>query len=523
MSEVLLTVYDNKCYVESNDSSVHYFLYDALSREFPGKKYMKKNTSWDGIFRFYSYQYHSFKTGLLSYVCKLLRSAGHEFEIEDKRTKFFIPKEDIYQVKIKNKDKKVIKAVLRSYQQEAVERLLENNGGLVYIATNGGKSVIIASFVLSILNQYSFKALILVHRKELVKQLYELFSLNIMKDEIGLISADKIDVAGKSIVIGMVQTLSKRLKAKDITVTDFVKYINMLVIDETHHAKASTYKNVIKMAKKCLIKAGFSGTVPKPSTLDGLTIRELMGSVVSRITNKDLIDQKVSLIPKIFMIKTPCNVDLKQVEKNAKKDYYIERTEKGKEDKFAGMGGVVFQRIYEAGIVYNTFQNSIIIKVVKDTLSRGLQTLVIVNRRETHGVELSEIFTTNEIDHVLWTGQTKDRDAVLKKFKDGKTPVMIATSVVDEGLNIEGIDCIVLASGYKSHIQLLQRLGRGLRTGSKLDYLLVVDFYHNAHKILKDHSRKRLDTWEKEKLDVQVIKDFDSFKKSVDKLEKHNN
>ncbi len=58
----------------------------------------------------------------------------------------------------------------------------------------------------------------------------------------------------------------------------------------------------------------------------------------------------------------------------------------------------------------------------------------------------------------------KEKEAVLKSFSSGQTPLIIATSIVEVGIDVEGVDCLVLANadkfGTASLVQLRGRVGR---------------------------------------------------------------
>jgi len=511
---IRIEVYQGICKVFGDRDATNY-IQTALTREVEGAKHIKKSakTKWDGKYRFFNRMSNTFKVGLLDYVCRKIKEGGYDDPIVlEKRWTFPLNEGDLPPIKAFNRElNKVAVEPYRDYQKRSIVSLAQNAGGLIHIATNGGKSFIIAGLVLSLINKSPFKALILIHRKELLTQLTDLFALNADPSIVGMISSEKVDVEDKSIVIAMVQTLNQRIN-KDIGCMntqeqDIIRYVadsGILVIDEVHHAKAKTYSNVIKKMKKCMVKAGFSGTVQSDDSIDGLRVRELIGSVVERVPNSELVDRDISLEPKFFFYRIGLE-GMEQLRKEAKRDYFLKRKAEGKEDLYAGMSTYVFNKMYEAGVVYNEDQLTRTLETTQMMIKRGLQTLIIVNRRETHGVVLADAMEELGIPHVLWTGKIKDRKGVLEQFASKKVPVMIATSVVDEGLNVHSIDCIIMASGMKSHIQLLQRLGRGLRKGSALDYLLVIDFVHFGEKNLLSHSKERIKLWKDEGFGVEYV------------------
>lgn len=58
----------------------------------------------------------------------------------------------------------------------------------------------------------------------------------------------------------------------------------------------------------------------------------------------------------------------------------------------------------------------------------------------------------------------REKNAVLSRFSSGETPLIIATSIVEVGIDVEGVDCLVLANadkfGTASLVQLRGRVGR---------------------------------------------------------------
>jgi len=91
-------------------------------------------------------------------------------------------------------------------------------------------------------------------------------------------------------------------------------------------------------------------------------------------------------------------------------------------------------------------------------------------------------------------------------MRDGTEKVLISSSILDEGVDISGIDTLVLGAGGKSLRQTLQRVGRGLRkkkTGeNKVD---VYDFMDYTNKFLKNHSDERKKIYLNEGFEVKEV------------------
>ncbi len=58
----------------------------------------------------------------------------------------------------------------------------------------------------------------------------------------------------------------------------------------------------------------------------------------------------------------------------------------------------------------------------------------------------------------------KERDLVLKAFRNGRIRVLVTAEVLDEGIDLPNIDVVVIVSGRTSNRQLIQRIGRALHT-----------------------------------------------------------
>jgi len=90
-------------------------------------------------------------------------------------------------------------------------------------------------------------------------------------------------------------------------------------------------------------------------------------------------------------------------------------------------------------------------------------------------------------------------------LRDGSLQVLIATTILDEGVDVSGINCLFLMAGGKSMRQVLQRIGRGLRKkddGSGLEVYDALD-YHNEY--LVDHTLDRYNTYKAEKFSINKL------------------
>jgi superfamily II DNA or RNA helicase len=95
---------------------------------------------------------------------------------------------------------------------------------------------------------------------------------------------------------------------------------------------------------------------------------------------------------------------------------------------------------------------------------------------------------------------------MLEAFSKGQLDILIASTIIDEGVDMKSIGCMILAAGGKSLRQQLQRIGRGLRlNGIDGNSVMVFDFFDATNKYLLEHSKQRIKIFKEEKFDVKVL------------------
>jgi superfamily II DNA or RNA helicase len=94
---------------------------------------------------------------------------------------------------------------------------------------------------------------------------------------------------------------------------------------------------------------------------------------------------------------------------------------------------------------------------------------------------------------------TQQRDAAVERLERGDADVLIASVVFQEGVDVPSLRSVVIASGGRSVIAALQRVGRGMRTddGKKMTFQ-VFDFLDQGSPMLERHSRRRMNTYVRE-------------------------
>jgi superfamily II DNA or RNA helicase len=408
---------------------------------------------WDGYISLMQ-SFSSFPTGLLSYALKALDAKGYDYSIRDTR------KSLSYNPVIES----MLRGIsLRDYQIYAANTLLDNKCGIAKMATNSGKTEVMAAIIEAL---GCCKTTVVVHRKELLYQTHQRFDMR-------LISAHNLGIIGDGvwdpgdITIAMVQTLSNTPD----DVLDYVFKDNMLLmVDECHHASSDQMMDVLLNIPGSY-RFGFSGTPLKMQDLPDLKLIGLTGEVLVDIDNDYLIKHGYSAEPMVNMM-------------------IIESDDGWDSD---------YQDAYSEYIVNSTDRNNAIANFAIN--SSGL-ILILVNYIE-HGKTLNKMIP----DSVFVNGSdsTEYRQEVIQNMRESSKGVVIATAIFDEGIDVPGVDVVILAAGGSSHIKLLQRVGRGLRKKQGDNQLVILDFLDDTNKYLLNHSEERINTYVKEKFKINLL------------------
>ncbi len=123
---------------------------------------------------------------------------------------------------------------------------------------------------------------------------------------------------------------------------------------------------------------------------------------------------------------------------------------------------------------------AILLKASKKSDSR---TIVFSNFRSTVAFLQEELLSNYAIPSALFIGQAaagsskgmtqREQVAALESFKEGNPPVLISTSVGEEGLDVGSCDLVVFYDSVPSVIRSVQRTGRGRKRESKVVRLIT--------------------------------------------------
>lgn len=274
-------------------------------------------------------------------------------------------------------------------------------------------------------------------------------------------------------------------KLKDIE--EFLDSVAVMIYDECHRTKGDAFYYTALACKNAMYRVGMTGSIDQKDALMVTRLQAIYGDIISRVTNDEMIGRGVSAKPQIVMVPiTKVTENGQELDVTKEPDYMV---------------------AYETAIVLNEYRNVLIAKLAEMCYNKGNGVLIILNRIE-HGRLISDLLDSLQVPHAYVKGDVEDSDREdhFQAMRDGKLKVMIATSLIDEGVDISGIDSLIMAGAGKSLRQTLQRVGRALRkkkTGE--NKVVIYDTIDRTNDFLFKHSKERMSIYNEEKFDMKIL------------------
>ena len=329
--------------------------------------------------------------------------------------------------------------ILRPRQKKFVERsvsALHKHGNTLSVASTGfGKTITLSAVVGNMLTDGEGKACVLAHRDELTRQNVMKF----VKVNPGL-STSIFDARGKSwrgrTTFAMVPTLARESNLGRIPPLD------LLVIDEAHHAAANSYRRIIDQVLNTNPDCRIYGVTATPNRGDKKGLRPIFSNVADQVRLGELIQSGHLVPPRTFVVDVGAQDALKNVRKTV--------------DDFD---------MREVDAIMN--KAPVTEAVVKHWQEKaGDRKTVVFCSTVDHARNVCDAFNDASVEAVMVYGDLSngERKAALSRFEKGSAKVVVNVAVLTEGWDYQPTGCVVLLrpSSYKS--TLIQMVGRGLRT-----------------------------------------------------------
>ena len=325
---------------------------------------------------------------------------------------------------------------LRPVQEEASSAYMKNcnsnyGGGILCLACGQGKTAL-SLYLLSILKK---KTLVIVHKEFLLNQWIERIKMFLPDAQVGRIQAKTFDIAGKDIVIGMLQSLSM----KDFEEGAFDSF-GTVIVDEAHHISSEVFSRALpKVSFKYTI-----GLTATPNRTDGLTkvFEWFLGPIVYRSKGGK-----------------QHNVFVKVIQIDDSNETYS-KVEEGYDGK------PITARMINNVANYIP-RTSVIIREVQKIMEEPGRKMLILSDRRDHLKYIHTQLTEKGFDVGFYVGGMKQKDLDISETK----PIILGTfSMSSEALDIPELNTLFMTTP-KSNIE--QSVGRILRKTHEIRPLII--------------------------------------------------
>lgn len=254
--------------------------------------------------------------------------------------------------------------LLRPYQEAAVtdaSNALDKHGNTIVVAPTGAGKTIMLSALVGRRFKDGKKILVIQHRDELVNQNKDKFE-RINPNITTSIVNGTVKCWDGDAVFSMIQTISRDRNLRDRVVFD------MIVIDESHHAAADTYKKVINAVKKDNPNVEIAGFTATPNRGDGKGLRSIFSNCAHQIEITTLIREGFLVAPKTYVI--DCGV----------RDQLENVTRRGNDFDMDEVEAIMNRKVINDAVVENWMEKA------------GDRKTVVFCSTVTHAEDLLEVF-----------------------------------------------------------------------------------------------------------------------------------
>ena len=357
-------------------------------------------------------------------------------------------------------DKRVLQTIphfdfkyeLRHSQQAVFEDL--HDSAIINAWVSWGKTVT----ALAIANKLGQKTLIVTHTLQLRSQ-WEKEVKKSLGVTAGVIGSGRFEIDAP-IVVGNIQTLYRRI-------SDIRKAFGTIILDEMHHVSSPTFTRIID-ASSARYKIGLTGTMERK---DGkhVIFRDYFSSTVFKPPKENYLVPRVDIVPSGI------------------------RFPDGAHTPWA-------TRIN--AIAYNfEYQNQVAL-LAANFAARGHKVLVVSDRVDFLNncrklVGGNAICVTGKVPH-------EERPAMLKQVF-GDIDILFGTqSIFSEGISLDCLSCLILATPVNNEPLLTQLIGRIIRIYEGKRQPVIVDI-HLEGRTARRQASARMGYYIKQGYDVKSI------------------
>jgi superfamily II DNA or RNA helicase len=345
---------------------------------------------------------------------------------------------------------------LRDYQTALVNKLrrcYQNHriAPLLQLATGGGKTFIFVAIAAGAAAR-GYKILIVVHRRELVRQASnKLTEIGVAH---GIIAAGQHRDHDRPVAVAMVQTVAAMLKRDPQSVQQY----DLIVLDEAHHSRAAQWRKLLVHQADAWVL----GVTATPARLDGKGLGIDAGGHFDELVLGPSIKELQAggyLCPiRYFLPPQRLNRSALRVMRTG--DYNAGETEAALQADDASITGDVIEHYRR----HCDHKPAIVFVPTVD-----------------YGEHIAAVFRAAGYRAECVEGRTEKqrRDELILGLGTGVVEVLASCELISEGLDVPTVAAVILLRPTASLVLYRQQIGRGMRPAPGKDALIVLDHVGN--------------------------------------------
>ena len=379
---------------------------------------------------------------------------------------------------------------LRDYQNDYIVNAIRNKRVLNLSPTSSGKSMMAYLIQQHYYRSYQHKTLIIVPTISLVHQM----------------EGDFIDYGCEPDLIYKIQGGVDKDLTREITISTWQSIAKMPVEwfdqfrvvmgDEAHLFTGMSLQGIMEKCRYAEYRFGFTGTIGSDSKTNKMVLSGLFGPIKKYVSTKDLIESNTvaSFKVKALVLNYPKEV----------KDAFRKQIKTVKKEK---------RYHAEKEFIINNEKRNLFIRNLVWSLE-GQNNLILFELVEKHGKVLEPLLRKEgrnlHFIHGSTSGEERERIRHLVENDPVKNHDILASyGTMSTGTNLRRLDNLILASGSKSEIRVLQSIGRTLRKGNGADEAVLYDIaddisYGSYVNYTLEHFKKRIEIYSSEQFPFRI-------------------
>lgn len=257
----------------------------------------------------------------------------------------------------------------------------------------------------------------------------------------------------------------------NIEVEDNHNYLvgNNKLVSNCHHLAASSLQQIYDACPNAYYRYGVSAT-PFHDSDEDVLIEAVTGRLLKKFSASYLITHNWISQPFIHLIQF-------------------------KQDRLPT--GTTYAKAYEQRVIKNAERNDLVRRLAEMEADKGNSVLISV-RQINHGEIIYKLLKDKYKDKVVFLNSkvaSSKVSEVLQQLFRKEVLIVIATSLINEGVSINSLDSLIFASCPKSPIITIQLCGRVLRRTETKNTVNIYDIQDYGCKYLTSASKERVNVY----------------------------